>query len=336
MTECKTSDRVPLLARKQSENPMSRLGRSPTIRRVWLIASAWLALIVAAPATAAEDGPRRLEGRIEPSIRKKLSFKSAEERKARIAKILKQEAELLAKLNPPLLFCRRVKDGAIKVDGKLDDAAWKQADVANNFKGTRNLQPSKLHTKAMLLWDSKHLYVGFHCDDSDVIATIDKPDGDYWREDTAEVFLDPDGDGMTYLEFEASPRGHLYDGAIADYRPEIDWPADLEHLDIEGSSARYRVRDSKLAVHVDGTLNNPKDEDRGWTCEYAISFADIARGTDMRGARPEAGDRWRVGLFHINNRQHGDEKLAEYDAWSPTTSWFHVPKLFGHVVFLDK
>jgi len=300
----------------------------------WLAADTSAADKRAGTDTGVTDTPRRIGGRIEPTIRK-ISPVKGESRKQTIERVLKQEADLAVKLRPPLVFCHRVADGSIKVDGNLDERAWARAEVADRFRATRNLKPSALQTKAMLLWDGRYLYVGFQCDDSDVVATINKPDGDYWKEDTAEVFIDPDGDGMTYLEFEFSPRGLLYDGAIADYRPEIDWPADLEHLDIEGSARWYHVRKSPLAVKVHGTINKAKDVDRGWTCEFALSWEDIARGTHVVSVPPVDGDRWRIGLFHINNQQHGDAKFSEYNAWSPTTSWFHVPKLFGHVVFVS-
>jgi len=90
-----------------------------------------------------------------------------------------------------------------------------------------------------------------------------------------------------------------------------------------------------MAAQVDGTLNNSEDEDKGWTCEMAISWADIARGTLVRSEVPVPGDRWRIGLYRINVKEHGDEKFAEYGAWSPTGTWYHNPKLFGHVIFVD-
>jgi len=284
----------------------------------------------------ASDTPKRVGGRVEETIMPGRTFKSDAERMERIVELQRRDDELIAKMKPPIMYCRRVPDGSIKIDGKLDDPAWKLADVATDFKNTRPpFNAMKFPTRAMLLWDSKYLYVGFDCPDTDVVGTITERDGELWREDAAEVFLNPSCDGMTYLEYEVSPRGVLYDGALADYRPETDW-LDYKHLDVEKSLRIYNVRDSKVAAHVDGTLNDSTDEDQGWTCEMAISWADIARGTFVRTDVPRPGDRWRVGLYRINVKAHGDDKLAEYGAWSPTTVWYHNPKLFGHVIFLDQ
>ena len=281
------------------------------------------------------DTPKRADGRVEETIQRTMTFKSGAERLNRIREMQRNDEELIAKLKPPMMLCRRVPDGSIKIDGKLDDAAWKQADVATDFKDTRTSKPLTMPTRAMLAWDSKYLYVGFDCSDSDVVSTITEPDGDFWKEDTAEIFIDANGDGMTYLEFEVNPRGLLYDGAIADYRPETDW-LDMNHLDIEKSRDTYKVRDTKVAAHVKGTLNNSDDTDEGWTCEMAISWSDIARGTLVRSEVPHDGDHWRIGLYRINIKSHGNPQLAEYGAWSPTTTWYHMPKLFGHVIFVDK
>jgi hypothetical protein len=285
--------------------------------------------------TDVRDTPKRAGGRVEETVRPGPTFKSDAERLQRIERLARRDEELIAKLKPPIMLCHRVPDGSIKIDGKLDDAAWKHADAATDFKDTRTSKSLTMPTRAMLAWDSKYLYVGFECSDSDVVSTITEADGDFWKEDTAEVFIDANGDGMTYLEFEVNPRGLLYDGALADYRPETDW-LDYKHLDVEKSRDTYKVRDSKVAAHVNGTLNNSEDVDKGWTCEMAFSWSDIARGTLVRSEVPQDGDRWRIGLYRINIKSHGNPQLAEYGAWSPTTVWYHNPKLFGHVIFVDK
>lgn len=295
-----------------------------------------LVLLAVAAVPAMAGGPKRGAALIAPRAEATISpipkFSSSAARLEQIRGVLARQDEAIAKLKPPVMVCRRVPDGTITIDGKPNEAAWKRADVATNFKETRNLAPCKAKTACRLLWDSKHLYVAFECEDSDVIGTIAERDGDYWREDTVEVFIDPNADGMDYLEFEVSPRGLLYDGAIADYRPEVDWLKDITHLDINKSRDLYDTA-TPLAVHVDGTLNNSADKDRGWTCEIAFTWAEIARGTPVAAGAPQDGDLWRIGLYHINNKAYKDPKFAQYGAWSPTTTWFHAPRLFGRVVF---
>jgi hypothetical protein len=248
---------------------------------------------------------------------------------------MKHRAELIGKLQPPTIFAKRVKDGSIKVDGKLDERVWKRAHTTDPFRLTRELTPAREQTRARLLWDSKYLYIAFECEDSDLIATKQKNDDELWAEDVAEIFIDADRDEMTYLEFEVSPSGLLYDGSCADYRPEIDWPNDLGHMDMDLTRTCYDTKDTKIGIQRNGTFNKSDDTDKGWTCELAISWEDIARGTNVIHCPPKEGDLWRVGIYRCN--VHADKKAHpdEYSAWNPTTSWFHVPWVFGNLEFID-
>jgi hypothetical protein len=282
------------------------------------------------------QAPRRVDGLVEPIILKPAATYTTEaERLALVERAAAHRIELLGRFPPPLALCRRVPDGAVRVNGELSAGEWDKAMVVSGFRLTRELTPCRQATRAMLLWDSTYLYMAFDCEDADVTATITERDGELWREDAVEVFIDANADEMSYLEFELSARGVFYDAAVADYRPEIDWPPDLSHLDIDRGISIYTVVDTQAKARVDGTLNKPDDSDRGWTCEMAISWLDIARGTNVRRLPPRDGDVWRIGLYRVNVNVKADEKLAEYSAWNPTTSWFHVPSLFGRVLFVE-
>ena len=72
-----------------------------------------------------------------------------------------------------------------------------------------------------------------------------------------EVFLDPDGDHADYLELEVNALGTPWDLRLAyPYRAG-------------GGELPYTVEGLRVGVHVDGTLNDPSDEDRGWSVTLA-------------------------------------------------------------------
>lgn len=52
------------------------------------------------------------------------------------------------------------------IDGKLEDAAWKEASLASTFIDTVTEKPTTDQTEAWLLYDDKALYVAFYCHDS--------------------------------------------------------------------------------------------------------------------------------------------------------------------------
>ncbi|MFN7333357.1 MAG: hypothetical protein ACK5ST_02010 [bacterium] len=47
------------------------------------------------------------------------------------------------------------------------------------------------------------------------------------------------------------------------------------------------------AVYLDGTLNDPSDQDKGWTIEIAIPWTAF-RKSPINTYPPQQGDRWRV------------------------------------------
>src|SRR5262245_46686800 len=83
-------------------------------------------------------------------------------------------------------------DQAPIIDGKLNDAVWKQAVKLKDFYQTSpgdNIAPSQ-PTEVFLGYDSKNLYVAFHCydDPSKVRAKIAKRD-DIFNDDYVGMLL---------------------------------------------------------------------------------------------------------------------------------------------------
>src|SRR5690348_687777 len=66
-----------------------------------------------------------------------------------------------AYLPPRGYVCYRARD-PIKIDGKLDDAAWRDAPWTDDFvdiEGDRRPRP-RFRTRAKMLWDEKYFYIG--------------------------------------------------------------------------------------------------------------------------------------------------------------------------------
>jgi len=279
--------------------------------------------------------PRIIDGRVEPTAATAAAVYTNEAgRTALIEQAREHRVSLLRESPPPSALCSRAR-GRIRVDGKLDEPAWRAAPPITGFRLTRKCESAQMQTEVKLLWDKRALYVGFACEDSDVLASITDRDGELWREDAAEVFIDANGDGMSYIEIEISPRNVVYDASVADYRAEINWVTDLAHLDIARSIILLDAPAIRSGAVVDGTANMSTDKDNGWSCEIAIPWRDIARGTNVRHVPPRAGDTWRIGLFRVNVNSDKERHPDEYTAWHPTTSWFHVPWLFGNVEFAE-
>ena len=248
----------------------------------------------------------------------------------------------------------------IVVDGKLDEFSWERAHQINRFERILNEYDEVLFpTRAKMLWDGDYFYFAFVCQDADMWAIYDQEDDPMWSEEVVEVFIDPDGDGKRYLELEVNPLNAVVDLLIYSVSPE--WH----------SSKDWDIAGLKTAVRAHGTVNDSLALDQGWTAEIAIPWAAMADSV-TGGARPAAGDTWRLNLYRIE-RKGGrtlqgrirdlqaqmaqldslDEQLpdlkatlsslgghyheqTEYTAWSETYQrGFHHPARFGVVLFAE-
>ena len=139
------------------------------------------------------------------------------------------------------------------IDGKLDDEIWKSAIVLKDFYQIQpgdNIAPSK-PTEVMLGYDSKFIYIAFHCyDEPDKVrATIPKRDN-IFNDDYVGILFDTFNDGRKAYEFDFSPLGIQADGIWTDGQGE-DFNPDV-------------VMESKGLVTSDG-----------WTVEAAIPFKSL-------------------------------------------------------------
>ncbi len=179
--------------------------------------------------------------------------------------------------------CRWTEE-PITIDGKADEAAWKHAQVIDNFHlpwlGAK-ARPARTKTSAKLLWDREYLYFFADMEDSDLYADVTEHDGETWDNDVFELFFKPADDRPGYYEFQVNAAGTVMDmflprrgaGGYKRFKKDGDF-----HID-----AKVRLR---------GTLNRWQDRDEGWSVEGKIPWTDFLR----TGGRPERGETWRFAL----------------------------------------
>jgi hypothetical protein len=100
----------------------------------------------------------------------------------------------------------------------------------------------------------------------------------------------------------------------------------------------------KTAVHINGTLNNPRDTDIGWTVEIAMPWKVLAAFAH-KAAPPNDGDEWRVNFSRVEWRHESVDgkyrKIANTKednwVWSPQgVVDMHRPEMWGIVRFSIK
>ena len=217
---------------------------------------------------------------------------------------------------PPEYVVHRAA-GPLVIDGLLAERAWDRAEKAGPFVRSLDGKPCTAATEARLLWDDENLYVAFLAEDPNVAGEFFKDDEKLYTSNVVEIFLNPSGEAARgYDEIEVAPTNALFDASF------VGGPR--QGMDLSWSSR------ARHAVHVDGTLNDPRDLDRGWTVELAIPFAAL---TGMPKPRPARGDRWKFNLYRL---RQGPGQPGEGQAYSPPMRGdFHALDRFATLRFDD-
>jgi hypothetical protein len=221
----------------------------------------------------------------------------------------------------------------IVVDGVLDDPAWKNApwtDLFVDIQGPSRPAP-RFKTRARMLWDDQYLYVAAELEEPDVWATLTQHDSVIFHDNDFEVFLNPTGDGLKYFEFELNALN-------------TGWDLFLPKRYLDGGKAdnSWEIPGLKTAVHIDGTLNDPSDRDRGWTLEIAFPWSAFEERSGK--GRPSPGDQWRINFSRVEWRvQATDGRYVKLPGrednwvWSPQGAInMHLPEHWGFVRFLAR
>ena len=114
---------------------------------------------------------------------------------------------------------RLAPDERIALDGRLDEAAWTRAAVADGFlqqEPVEGQQPTE-RTEVRVAFDADNLYIGATLHDSDpdgILGHQRQRDHDLTSDDRFMLILDTFLDGRTAYFFETNPAGLMGDGLV--------------------------------------------------------------------------------------------------------------------------
>lgn len=267
-----------------------------------------------------------LEGKIITLARREIEARQASPKSIMPERLLaqfsaQQAADLLAYLSQQQTaregehrrYRIRRAESKLKIDGKLDEPDWSSAPSVGAFsftwwaEGDGPRQP----TDARMLWDDEYLYVSFVCRDSDVRASRTERDSQVYLDDCVEVFAAPDPlQPRQYFNLEINALGTRLDN----YRPRGEKP-----------QSAWNPDGIKIAVEVNGKLNDAAEADQGWTVEVAIPFRLFPEVP-----QPQMGTTWRLNLHRLENDKNA---LSQWSRGDVNRQSFHVPEYFGIVTF---
>ena len=208
---------------------------------------------------------------------------------------------------PPIRLMHAVRrDGEIKLDGSLDEAAWRKSEVSSDFTQSYPApgKPAPDRTEIRVLYDDDALYVGlkmFDAHPDSVVAGLARRDataatGIY--SDWIHLIIDSYHDRRTAFRFSATPRGVQKDVYMFnDGNEDLNWDAVWEvatKVDADGWVAEYRIPLSQLRfpstssgeeqtwgfqVQRDVARRNERDTWSPWTPQdgaFVSEFGDLA------------------------------------------------------------
>jgi hypothetical protein len=156
----------------------------------------------------------------------------------------------------PTVRAERIRDGALKIDGRLDEPEWKVAQPATDFVQSvpDERQPASEKTEVRVLYDAENLYIGAFCFLKDArnlrVYTYGR-DFSTTTTDTFEMAIDAFFDKRNALVLTTNHLGGTLDTEIGD---------DGATININWEGVWY-VRTSI--------------GDEGWYAEYAIPFRTL-------------------------------------------------------------
>jgi hypothetical protein len=241
--------------------------------------------------------------------------------------------------------CAQVGD--LSVSGELN-GEWETLPWTDDFvdiTGDPALAP-RFRTRAKMGWNEAFFFVGVEMEEPDVWGTIREKNAVIFEDNDFEVFLDPDGDGLNYYEFEINALGTIW---------ELSLPKPYSAGGVPNSGCN--LDGLKSAVHVRGVLNDPTTRDTGWSVAVAFPWAGLAKYHFRGVCPPRAGDVWRINFSRVQWRHeiidgkyvrippHGTplaESLNPEEQEHPEDNWvwspqgkvnMHMPERWGEVEF---
>ncbi|MEM7552268.1 MAG: DUF5916 domain-containing protein [Bacteroidota bacterium] len=170
---------------------------------------------------------------------------------------------------PPIVTAEKAT-GTIKIDGKLNEADWKNAEIVTEFFKMEPRQGGEYlyDTEVRLLYDEKNLYLGAFCKDSSgkkgVRVQDLRRDFSWGENDIFFVQLDPQNLKQYCVSFQTTPYGNQRDlQNFNDSNTDNDW------------NALWSVRTHRT--------------DSGYYAEFAIPFKSIRYEEIAPGESPNWG-----------------------------------------------
>ncbi|MGI5817832.1 MAG: DUF4838 domain-containing protein [Armatimonadota bacterium] len=183
------------------------------------------------------------------------------------------------------------------IDGEISEDLWDDADVLTDFIMWGATGQARYATRVRVVHDGANLYVALECeqDTSRLVTQAAPRDGSTWKDDSVEIFINPDRRDPAYAQFIVNAAGAFFDQWRTDeeqtyaealnYDFDADWAATvhegrwtaelripLDELEID--PARQRLLPINFVRNVQGSAG----EISAWFASIKAHADPMARG----------------------------------------------------------
>ena len=220
----------------------------------------------------------------------------------------------------------------VEITGRIDDPLWECAAWSADFVdilGSEAPRP-RYRTRMKMVWGEAGLAIAAELEEPHVWGTLTERDSVIFQDNDFEVFIDPDGDGHLYGEIEINALNTVWDLLLV--KPYRAGGPAIDAWDIKGL---------RSAVYVDGTLNDPLDEDCRWSVEILLPWPSIMEIAGRKGM-PAPGDHWRINFSRVEWQHEVVDGCYQKRPDTPEDNWvwspqgvvdMHRPHRWGYVSF---
>lgn len=200
----------------------------------------------------------------------------------------------------PSIQARALGDGQIRLDGRLDEPVWREAEPGTGFRvwdPSRGAAPSE-ETVFKVAYDEHAIYFGVAALEKDpgkIQAKLSRRDR-FTNSDVVAVYVDPYFDHTTGYSFKVNPLGvqldtYVYNDGDQDQDWDAVWEAET-HRDSAGWYAEIRIPFSAIRYRAASSMTwglqvyrymHGRGEDTAWVVWDRATNGFVSRFGELRG-----------------------------------------------------
>ena len=207
--------------------------------------------------------------------------------------------------------------GTPAIDGKLDDAAWRDSIACGPFLLNQTNNFAQQQTTVRFLWDDENLYVAFKC----MEIVLDPAQNRL--HDFKNGFQEADSDkvyssDMVQLLLGNEKDGKLYDVIVSASGVLCDCVCSLDAAEFWSNRDHSWQSNAKVAVNVDNSRN-----DSYWTVEMSVPWSAL-------GGAPKTGD---SRSMLVARHECASKEASSLQA---VAGGIHLKENLGKLTFMEK